>query len=345
MLPQISKTFCQPKCNKLTVETFSKFNFLSDSLVDSYAYDMLFGVVTAIYTTDCFIYVGVANASGHYLNKYSYSGTLITSTLINDSIGIAITAIIPISKTSLFQSLSINDDSVLLLLVTTDTIYSLSYKGVLTTLVTGTNFGQAVLTNTVLYVINNSGNANSQVYTFDHNLNCLSYSFTKSTIVPANYIPYGITIAGNNIYVSYVSPSWTYSYGESSLAVGINGSGYIDLFSNEGQLISNFIESGYLNNPTVLFIIGSKFGYNSCSLGVINGGDGTISVYNSSGVYLGKLISKDGSPINVGNAVAASLSYDKSELFVGQLSYSYKFTDGTLESILVIIYSDEVIEL
>jgi hypothetical protein len=97
------------------------------------------------------------------------------------------------------------------------------------------------------------------------------------------------------------------------------GEGYVDIFNLQGELVENFIDGDYLNNPTALFQLGPGLGYPCDSLGIVNGGNGTIVVYSTSGVgkYLGKMIFEDGVPVNVGNSV--SVYVKNCQIFIGQL--------------------------
>jgi uncharacterized protein (TIGR03118 family) len=114
--------------------------------------------------------------------------------------------------------------------------------------------------------------------------------------IPAGYAPFGISIFGSRIYVTYAKQD-----AEKHDDVAGPGNGYVDVFDGTGDLLARLVSQGVLNSPWGMAMAPSTFGQFGGALLVGNFGDGTINAFNpATGAPLGTL--KD----NTGNAIPIS---------------------------------------
>jgi len=161
------------------------------------------------------------------------------------------------------------------------------YKGLAVGTVGGASF---------LYAANFS---NGTVDVFDHNFVPVNtFPFIDPTI-PAGYAPFNTQVLNGNLYVTYALQDATKHDDVSGL-----GNGFVDEYRlSDGSLIARVVSQGLLNSPWGLDIAPVGFGQYSNDLLVGNFGDGTINVYDPTGVggFLGTLTDSSGNPIVIGD--------------------------------------------
>jgi len=145
-----------------------------------------------------------------------------------------------------------------------------------------------------LYAANFS---NGTIDTFDHTLKqvTLSGGFQDPDL-PNSYFPFNIQRYGRRLYVAYA-----YSDSTGSLAFGGPGTGLIDVFDADGNLLQHLVPNNqHLNLPWGMAVTGANFGTFSYALVVGNFGDGTISAFDlNSGNYLGSMNDANGNPLSI----------------------------------------------
>ncbi len=107
--------------------------------------------------------------------------------------------------------------------------------------------------------------------------------------IPAWYAPFGITVSGGHVFVTYASPA------------PVNGNdspqgGYVDEFGLDGRLVARVAQMGALNEPW-----GLALGPDGKLL-VANFGSGRINAYAEHGSrwsFAGQLRGRDGKPIAI----------------------------------------------
>jgi len=101
--------------------------------------------------------------------------------------------------------------------------------------------------------------------------------------IPIGFAPFGIAYLNGLLYVSYAKQ-------DSAKHDDVKGpgNGYVNVFTTEGQLVKRLISQGYLNSPwgIMQYTLPRR---NRSVLLIGNFGDGTISVYDLNGTFLGKL--------------------------------------------------------
>jgi uncharacterized protein (TIGR03118 family) len=116
-------------------------------------------------------------------------------------------------------------------------------------------------------------------------------SFTDPAI-PTGFGPFNIVAINGLLFVTYAKLKGPDNEDDEAGA----GNGYIDVFSPDGKLVGNFAKNGALNSPWGIAQVPSGFGLPFHSIVVGNFGDGWINVYDSTGAYLGPVMS-NGNPI------------------------------------------------
>jgi len=112
----------------------------------------------------------------------------------------------------------------------------------------------------------------------------LKTTFTDTTL--PGYGPYNVAVINGNLYVTYVDFA--------------KGGGFVDVFSETGDLQEQLIANGKLNFPWGLTIAPSTFGTFAGSLLVGNLGDGRINAYDpGTGKFLGTLSDSKGKPLAI----------------------------------------------
>ncbi len=131
--------------------------------------------------------------------------------------------------------------------------------------------------------------------TWDHNWKPVTLpGGFKDPDLPAGFYPSNIQRYGRRLYVAY-----NFSDGSGSYGFPSPGSGLVDVFDVNGNLLQRLVPANqYLNLPWGLAVTGANFGSFSYALVVGNFGDGTISAFDiNSGDYLGTM--QDGKGNNV----------------------------------------------
>jgi len=152
--------------------------------------------------------------------------------------------------------------------------------------------GMAVL-NHKLYVANFKENL---VNTFDSQFNA-GTAFTDGA-APAGYAPFNIVAIDGKLFVSFARRKAPDSEGGVDDSDGA-GIGYIDTYDDNGNRLSQFASGGTLNSPWGIIQAPSNFGSYSNDILVGNFGDGTISVFDTTGKFQGQLKDKNGAVISV----------------------------------------------
>jgi uncharacterized protein (TIGR03118 family) len=135
-----------------------------------------------------------------------------------------------------------------------------------------------------LYAANFS---NDTIDTFDKTFKSVTLAGGfQDNDLPTSYFPFNIQRFGRRLYVTYA-----YSDSHGSLAYAGPGTGLVDVFDMDGNLIQRLVPNNqHLNLPWGLAVTGANFGAFSYALIVGNFGDGTISAFDlTSGNYLGTM--------------------------------------------------------
>ncbi len=116
----------------------------------------------------------------------------------------------------------------------------------------------------------------------------LSGTFADPTL-PAGFAPFGIRNLGGKLYVTYAKQD-----ADKHDDVAGAGSGYVNVFDTNGNLLQRLISGGALNSPWGIALAPSNFGELSNTLLIGNFGDGTIHGFNpATGALVGGM---DGHP-------------------------------------------------
>jgi uncharacterized protein (TIGR03118 family) len=137
---------------------------------------------------------------------------------------------------------------------------------------------------------------NGAVDMFDGNFNpILSKTAFVDASIPAGYAPFGISIFGANVYVTYAKQD-----GMKHDDVAGPGNGYVDIFNASGALVTRLISQGVLNSPWGMAMAPATFGQFGGALLVGNFGDGTINAFDpAKGTSLGSLQDNTGHAIPI----------------------------------------------
>ena len=143
------------------------------------------------------------------------------------------------------------------------------------------------LTGTSLLAANfNSG----KVDVYDQNFQLATAgSFTNGTASapPAGFAPHGIHIVNGMVYVAYAMQDTA-----KHDSVPGAGLGQVDIFDTNGQFVKTFVGAGSGNNlnaPWGVAAAPASFGTFAGAILVGNFGDGTISAFDTTGKFLGRL--------------------------------------------------------
>jgi uncharacterized protein (TIGR03118 family) len=133
--------------------------------------------------------------------------------------------------------------------------------------------------------------------TFDKNWQpiTLSGGFLDPDL-PGGYYPSNIQRYGRSVYVAY-----NFSDGSGSYGYGGPGTGQINVFDLNGNLVQRLVPNNqWLNLPWGMAVTGANFGSFSYALVVGNFGDGTISAFDlGTGNYLGTMQDGKGNNISI----------------------------------------------
>ena len=144
---------------------------------------------------------------------------------------------------------------------------------------------------TYLYAANHQTGA---VDVFDTNF--APHAFGASAFVDPNadgLLAYNVESLGDDIFVTYAA---------ASASNQLPGSGFVDEFTGDGQLIQRFASGGFLDSPWAVTLAPSDFGAYSGDVLIGNFTHnvkfGYISAYSTDGVFQGRL-SANGAPIAI----------------------------------------------
>jgi uncharacterized protein (TIGR03118 family) len=155
----------------------------------------------------------------------------------------------------------------------------------------------------VLYAANF---ASGQIEVFDNHYQpiTLSGNFSGGAAPPPPascptcvYAPFNVQTLNGELYVTYALKNPASPIDDVSGA----GNGYVEVFSLNGTFVRRIATNGVLNSPWGLDIAPAGFGDFANDLLVGNFGDGTINVFDQSGVnsFLGTLTDVNGVPIHI----------------------------------------------
>jgi uncharacterized protein (TIGR03118 family) len=145
-----------------------------------------------------------------------------------------------------------------------------------------------------LYATNFS---NGTIDTFDHTFKPVTLPGAFQDLdLPASYFPFNIQRFGRKLFVTFVL-----SDSKGSLAYGGSGTGLVDVFDLNGNLLERLVPNNqHMNQPWGLAVTGANFGSFSYALIVGNFGDGTISAFDlDTGNYLGTMQDGNGNNISI----------------------------------------------
>jgi len=134
---------------------------------------------------------------------------------------------------------------------------------------------------------------NARIDVFNSYFSQLFRSFSDP-VVPAGFAPFNIRNINGLLYVTYAKQVLPRNGADQP---GI-GNGFVDVFTTEGALVKRFAAQGSLNSPIAVVQAPASFGLSSGAILVGNAGDGTISVFDSTGSYIGPL-ENDTRPITI----------------------------------------------
>jgi uncharacterized protein (TIGR03118 family) len=99
--------------------------------------------------------------------------------------------------------------------------------------------------------------------------------------LPAGYAPHGVHVINNVVFVTYAVQD-----GAKHDPMTGAGMGLVDLFQTDGKFLKRGMTGGTLNAPWGVVVGSANFGQFSNDVLVGNFGDGTISVFDTSGNFL-----------------------------------------------------------
>jgi len=135
---------------------------------------------------------------------------------------------------------------------------------------------------------------NNNVDVFDGTFTLIR-SFTDATI-PAGYAPFGIANLNGLLYVTFAKQKAPDNVDDDP---GV-GNGFVDVFTQDGQLVKRFASNGRLNSPWAVVAAPSPFGQFNNVILVGNFGDGQIGAYDAtSGALIDVMRAPGGSPIAI----------------------------------------------
>lgn len=155
----------------------------------------------------------------------------------------------------------------------------------------------------------------TEVYDANFHQTNLSGTFTDPDPLPVpsrsgspGYAPFGIhavTVEGAPmVVVTYALQNST-----KNAPMNVPGSGFVDLFDENGNFVRRLAADGHLNSPWGAIIAPSAFGAFSGKLLVGNSGDGTINAFDfSGGTFVGQMKDAHGTPIT--NVSLWDLAFD-----------------------------------
>ena len=139
------------------------------------------------------------------------------------------------------------------------------------------------------------------------------------------FAPFGIQVIGSQVFVTFVlqNESRTDHFG-----VAGNGSGFVDVFDTNGNLVHRLTSSSQLNAPWGLALAPANFGTFSNDLLVGNFGDGHINAFDpNTGNFVGQLATSNG-PISIDGLWAIKFGNGATAGTTNQLFFTAGPEDG-----------------
>jgi len=112
--------------------------------------------------------------------------------------------------------------------------------------------------------------------------------------IPPGFAPFGIREINGELWV-------TYALQDAARATDVPGvgNGFVDVFDGDGNLLRRFAAHTGLNSPWDIARAPFGFGQFAADILVANHGDGTISVFDNFGAFLGKLRTANGQVLTI----------------------------------------------
>jgi uncharacterized protein (TIGR03118 family) len=135
-------------------------------------------------------------------------------------------------------------------------------------------------------------NGRIDVFNASFDLVNLPGSFADPTL-PAGFAPFNVQNFGGQLYVTFAKQDAD----KHDDTPGV-GSGFVDVFDMNGNLVKRLISQGKLNSPWGMALAPANFGDFSGDLLVGNFGDGAINAFDpATGAFVGALTADNGSPL------------------------------------------------
>jgi uncharacterized protein (TIGR03118 family) len=113
--------------------------------------------------------------------------------------------------------------------------------------------------------------------------------------IPSGFVPFNVQAVGSRVYVTYAKQNQA-----KTGVLGGKSSGFVDVYTVNGQLIKHLVSGGPLDEPWGLAIGPKGFGPFAGYLLVGNQGNGEINAFNpSTGNYVGSLDTTGGKPVAI----------------------------------------------
>jgi len=155
----------------------------------------------------------------------------------------------------------------------------------------GAQFEGLALANNMLYAANFQAGGGIDVFNSSYAPTTVSGNFADPNL-PAGYAPFNIQNIGGDLYVTYALVT------TGSPVPLPGGSGFVDVYDTNGNLIQRLISNGPLNAPWGIAMAPASFGSFGGDLLVGNFGNGEINAFNpTTGAFLGTLDDASGNPI------------------------------------------------
>jgi len=129
---------------------------------------------------------------------------------------------------------------------------------------------------------------------FDRTFNIVTTKPFSDPSIPTGFGPFNVANLGGKLYVSYAKLKAPDNMDDQAGP----GNGFIDVYDPGGKLLHRLVSQGQLNSPWGMAQAPQGFGLPFHSILIGNFGDGTINVFDSTGVYLGQL-QNNGSPVTI----------------------------------------------
>lgn len=172
---------------------------------------------------------------------------------------------------------------------------------------------------------------NAKIDVFDTNFHKVSAAgglfagkFTDPAI-PAGFAPFGITLVGSQLFVTYAMQN---AAADDEIAGA--GLGYVDVYDLDGNLLERFASGGPLNAPWGIALAPAGFGTVAGNVLIGNFGDGLINRFDpASGASLGALTLASGQDLIIPGLWALSLGTGAQNATAGALYYTAGPTNQT----------------